>query len=345
MHILITAASRRVPLVLAFRNALGSLGVPGRVVVTDVNPLSPAVHVADKAYRVPLAHDPDYLSELLKICERERIRLAIPTIDDELELFGASRQAFADLGVLAACSSQESAALCNDKYATWKKLAAAGVPAARTYLPKELPARPTFPLFIKPRVGRGAVGAYKLRHKRDLDFFVRYVDRPVIQEYLDSPEYTIDVLCDSRGRPLSIVPRERVVIRAGVIDRGRTVKSSALIELAEQVCTTISFFGPINIQCRLRDGWPYVFEINPRFSGGIPLTIASGANFPKMLITMATGATIAPQVGEFREGVWMTSYEASVFLEEANLRLPVCLDGGAHGAESADVRPPMGEVA
>lgn len=326
INILITAASRRVPLVLAFRNALGALGIPGRVVVTDVNPLSPAVHVADKAYRVPLASDPDYLPELLKICRTEGIRLAIPTIDDELELFGASRQTFRDLGVLAACSSSETAALCNDKYATWRTLSTAGVPAARTYLPGELPANPKFPLFIKPRVGRGAVGAHMIRNQRDLDFFCDYVDTPVIQEYLDSPEYTIDVLCDSRARALSIVPRERVVIRAGVIDRGRTVKSSALIELAEQVCAAISFFGPINIQCRLRDGWPYVFEINPRFSGGIPLTIASGANFPKMLITMALGATIAPQVGEFREGVWMTSYEASVFLEETNLRLPVCAD-------------------
>jgi hypothetical protein len=42
-------------------------------------------------------------------------------------------------------------------------------------------------------------------------------------------------------------------------------------------------------------------------------------------------------VGEFREGVWMTSYEASVFLEEANLRLPVCLPADPHSA--------MGEVA
>jgi carbamoyl-phosphate synthase large subunit len=334
INILITAASRRVPLVLAFRNALGALGAPGRVVVTDVNPLSPAVHVADQAYRVPLADDPDYLPELLKICEAERIRLAIPTIDDELELFGASRQTFADLGALTACSSQETAALCNDKYATWRRLASAGVPAARTFLPGELPAKPKFPLFIKPRVGRGGVGAHKIRHQRDLDFFLDYVDHPVIQEYLDSPEYTIDVLCDAGGRPISIVPRERVVIRAGVIDRGRTVKSTALIELAEQACAAIRFFGPINIQCRLRDGWPSIFEINPRFSGGIPLTIASGANFPKMLIKLAMGATLTPRVGEFREGVWMTSYEASVFLEESNLRLPVC-----------DPSRPIGEVA
>jgi carbamoyl-phosphate synthase large subunit len=324
MNILITAASRRVPLVLAFRNALGALGMPGRVIVTDVNPLSPAVHVADRAYRVPMAHDPEYLGELLKICQAEAVRLAIPTIDDELEVFGSAREQFAAIGTLAACSSQESAATCNDKYATWRALSSAGVPVARTYLPGEVPAHPPFPLFIKPRVGRGAVGAYMVRNQRDLEFFREYVDQPVVQEYLESPEYTIDVLCDRRHRPLSIVPRERVVIRAGVMDRGRTVKSTSLIELAEQVCAAIPFQGPINIQCRQRDGWPSVFEINPRFSGGIPLTIASGADFPKLLIKMAMGVEIVPMVGEFREGLWMTSYEASVFLDEATLRLAVC---------------------
>ena len=334
VNVLITAASRRVPLVQAFRQALSSLGVPGRVVVTDVNPLSPAVQVADRAYRVPLAHDPEYLQELLKICEAESIRLAVPTIDDEVELFGAARSTFAELGVTAACSSAETAALCNDKYATWRHLAAAGIPAARTYLPKDLASKPPFPLFIKPRIGRGAVGAHRIRNKRELDFFVRYVERPVIQEYLESPEYTIDVLCDMAGRPVQIVPRERVVIRAGVIDRGRTVKWPALIELAEQVCKAIPFAGPFNIQCRLREGWPAIFEINPRFSGGIPLTIAAGADFPKLLIKMAMGVDVPSAIGDFKEGTWMTSYETSFFLDETSLRLPVC-----------EARPRIGEVA
>ena len=31
----------------------------------------------------------------------------------------------------------------------------------------------------------------------------------------------------------------------------------------------------------MRGDWPVVFEINPRFSGGIPLTIAAGADFPQ----------------------------------------------------------------
>ena len=316
MNILITAASRRVPLVLGFKQALVSLGMPGRVIVTDVNPLSPAVQVADQAYRVPLAHDPEYLPELLKICEAEGIRLAVPTIDDEVELFGAARQTFAEIGVMAACSPKETAAACNDKFATWRTLSDHGVSAARTYLPDQLPATPRFPLFIKPRIGRGAVGAHVIRNQRELDFFIEYVSQPVIQEYLDSPEYTIDVLCDMRGRPIHIVPRERVVIRAGVIDRGRTVKWPALIELAQQTCSAMRFAGALNIQCRLREGWPAIFEINPRFSGGIPLTIAAGADFPSMLIELVLDRSVEPAIGKFREHVWMTSYEASMFMDE-----------------------------
>ena len=54
MNILVTAASRRVPLVQAFQAAMDDLGLPGRVIATDVNAYSPAVHMADRAYGVPL---------------------------------------------------------------------------------------------------------------------------------------------------------------------------------------------------------------------------------------------------------------------------------------------------
>ena len=59
LNVLMTAGSRRVPLVQAFRQSLRALGIDGRVIVTDINPLSPAVHVADRAYRVPMATDPE----------------------------------------------------------------------------------------------------------------------------------------------------------------------------------------------------------------------------------------------------------------------------------------------
>jgi carbamoyl-phosphate synthase large subunit len=314
-NILLTAGSRRVALVQAFRSALKSVGMLGSVIVTDVNPLSPAVHVADRSYRVPMADDPDYVNELLGICEAEDVRLIVPTIDDELPIFGAAREAFRAAGVTALCSAEATAALCNDKYATCAHLARAGVAAARTWLPAHLREDMPLPLFIKPRVGRGAVGAFTVRTPEHLDFFLHYVESPVVQEYLSGPEYTIDVMCDFAGNPLSIVPRERVVIRAGVIDRGRTVEDPKLIALARAACAAIPFVGPINIQCRMRGDEPAIFEINPRFSGGIPLTIQAGADFPAMAVKLALGRRLEPAIGAFKADLWMTSFESSFFLD------------------------------
>jgi carbamoyl-phosphate synthase large subunit len=321
LHVLITAASRRVPLVQAFQRALRTIGRPGRVIATDVNPLSPAVHFADRAYQVPLATDPEYVDELLAICDAERVRLVIPTIDDELPVVGAARVRFGQRGVLVACSPASTALLCDDKYATCRFLSQRGVSAAASWLPHELGDDLEPPLFIKPRIGRGGVGAFPVRNRRELQFFLEYVGDPVVQEFLAGPEFTIDVLCDFQGRPLSIVPRERAVIRAGVIDRGRTVKLPALFALAEAACRELRFAGPVNIQCRMRRDEPVIFEINPRFSGGIPLTIAAGADFPRMLLTMATGGRVEPTIGAFRENLWMTSYESSLFLEPARIAL------------------------
>lgn len=314
-NVLVTAGSRRVALVQAFRTALRTLGLSGRIVVTDVNPLSPAVHVADRAYRVPMSEDPSYLDEIGAICDAERIGLIVPTIDDELPLFGAARERFAARDVFVACSPEATNVLCNDKLATCRHLRAAGVPAAASWRPAELGPAPRMPLFIKPRTGRGAVGAFAVRTPREFEFFSEYVPDPIVQEYLDGPEYTIDVLCGTDGTPLAIVPRERVVIRAGVIDRGRTVADPSLIELARAACGAVTFTGPVNIQCRMRGDDPVIFEINPRFSGGIALTIQAGADIPAMLVRLALGRHVPPRIGQFRHDLWMTSFESSFFLD------------------------------
>lgn len=321
LNVLVTAGSRRVPLVRAFHRALRAIGAFGSVVVADVDPLSPAVHVADRAYQVPLSSDPGYVDEIAAICHRERIGLIVPTIDEELPLFGGMRDAFAAMGVRIASSSREVAELCNDKFDLCRSLRTRGLPAAQSYLPSHLPPDLALPLFIKPRRGRGSVGAHRLRTRRELEFFLDYVEEPVVQEFLDGAEYTIDMLCDFDGRPLSVVPRERVVIRSGVTDRGRTTNDRALIDLGLACARTLSFAGAVNIQCRVTSRGPVIFEINPRFSGGIPLTIAAGADFPRMLVDLTLGRPVPAQIGRFRAGLWMTSYESSLFVTDAGAHM------------------------
>jgi carbamoyl-phosphate synthase large subunit len=335
MNVLVTAASRRVPLIQAFQSALDPLGLPGRVIATDVNAYSPAVHVADRAYGVPMATAPGYIDALLDICRAERVSLVVPTIDDELTVFGEARERFRQVGAFAACSTAATASACNDKYETCTRLAGLGVPAATTYLPHEIPASVEFPLFIKPRVGRGAVDAHVVRDGRDLAYYLGRIDNPIVQEYLSGPEFTIDVLCDPRGRPLSIVPRERVVIRTGVNDRGRTVKTRPHKEQAERVCEAFLFTGALNIQCRMRGPDAAVFEINPRFSGGIDLTIAAGADFPGLLVQMALGRRLMPRIGEFRDDLWICKYETAIFVQGSSHELPTLAEAQARRIEVA----------
>jgi carbamoyl-phosphate synthase large subunit len=316
LNILVTAASRRVPLVRAFQRALRDLSPGGRVIASDVSALSPAVHVADAAFEVPLSNAPEYIDAILALCDQESVGLVVPTIDDELPVFGAAADRFRSAGIVVAVSPLSTTALCHDKYETCRFLRARGVAAAESFLPRRLPKSPRFPLFVKPRFGRGGVGAVRVDNARQLEFFLGYVKKPVVQQFLDGREFTIDLFCDLSGHAISAVPRERVVIRAGVIDRGRTVHDPGLLSLALACGRTLEFAGAVNIQCRVVDGVPTVFEINPRFSGGIHLTVEAGADFPRWLVELALGREVRPALGAFTDELWMTSYETAIFLAD-----------------------------
>lgn len=317
VNVLITAASRRVPLIRAFAQALRGLGIKGNVVTTDMNSLSPGLYFSDKHYIVPLTTDPQYVSIMKSIAFKERIHLLIPTIDDELPLFGSHAESFLAMGVRVAVSSHRTGALCNDKKMTAQFLMEKGLPVARTWLPSELDfAALSYPLFLKPRSGRGSVGAYPISQERELRFFLGYVHDPVVQEFLPGREFTIDLLADFSGRVISAVPRERLVIRSGVTDRGRTWKNPAMMELAVKTAGALDIRGPANIQVKWHNETATVFEVNPRFSGGIPLTIAAGADFPAWLIEMRCGSRVRPCIGRFTDGLVMACYESAVFLPD-----------------------------
>jgi carbamoyl-phosphate synthase large subunit len=283
--------------------------------------LSPAVHVAERSYTVPYPATDGYVDELITICKTEGVRLVVPTFEDDLAVLGAAFEAFDAIDVVVACSSEATSVLCNDTYATCARLTEAGVPAARSYVPAQLHEDLPLPLFVRPRHSRGGDSGFIARTQDELDFFLHYIEAPIVQECLGGPEYILDVLCDFDGRPLSIVPRERVVIREGVFECGRTVSDKRLIALAETVCEAITFAGPISIRCRMRHDQPAVFEINPRISDGVPLTIQSGADFTEMLVRLAAGRKVPPAIGQYRPDLWMTSFESSFFLDGETMGL------------------------
>jgi carbamoyl-phosphate synthase large subunit len=78
--------------------------------------------------------------------------------------------------------------------------------------------------------------------------------------------------------------------------------------------------GPANLQIMWHNDTATIFEINPRFSGGIPLTIASGADFAAWLIEMCAGRRVRPALGKFIDGLAMACYESAIFLPDASVQ-------------------------
>lgn len=313
VNVLITAASRRVSLVRNFRLALEKCG--GNVITVDYDIHSPALFFSHRHYKVPLVLEPEYLLQIRDIVKKEKINLIIPTIDQELMLWAEHKEEFQQLGVRASISPLDTIVVCNDKWDTFNFFKEHRIPFPRTYLPETLTYSMDYPLFIKPRQGRGSVDSYIVKNKKELDFFVDYVKAPLVQDYLTGKEFTVDAFYSESGTLISCVPRYRLVIRSGVSDRGRTFKNKELTRWVQKIGQLMKFEGAVNIQGKICKQKLSFFEINPRFSGGIQLSTAAGPNFAEFLVREIQGETLEPQIDDYNSHLTMTSYEDSLFLD------------------------------
>ena len=89
----------------------------------------------------------------------------------------------------------------------------------------------------------------------------------------------------------------------------------------EPLAERLELVGAANLQCKWNGEQVTLIEVNPRFSGGIPLTLAAGADFASWLLQMAAGIEVRPQIGKFQDGLAMMSFEESIFAKESDLKI------------------------
>lgn len=321
MNVLFSGVGRRVELLRSFRAAYEELGIEGKIVAVDIDPLAPALREADATYIVPRLADPDSVSTLVEVCRREQVGLIFPLIDEGMPVLAAGRRELEKTGARLVMISQGALATTVDKLLTNRLFKRVGVPVPDTWLPNE--ARRTsldYPVFVKPRSGSASKGAAPARDQRELAYFLEYLLDPIVQEYLPGPEITNDVLCDLDGNVLSVVSRQRIEVREGEVAKGVTIYDAEITEACVKVAKGLEAIGPITVQCLLRDGRPYFTEVNPRFGGGLPLAIAAGVPVPTWLLAAAAGHSVdVPPLGTYTTGLHITRFDDSFFLSEEDL--------------------------
>jgi carbamoyl-phosphate synthase large subunit len=102
------------------------------------------------------------------------------------------------------------------------------------------------------------------------------------------------VLARADGHVAAVVPRERLKVDSGIAVTGRTKHDERLDTFAREVARLIGLTTVANVQVKEdADGEPALLEVNPRFPGTMPLTVASGVDMPRLAIGEALGTPIA----------------------------------------------------
>jgi carbamoyl-phosphate synthase large subunit len=316
--VLLTSVGRRVELVRAFREAYKTLELESRIIAVDIDPLAPALQIADRPYIVPRLESTDYLRTLLDVCHREDVKLIFPLIDPDIPVLSRNRETFEAAGARLAVVPTSAVEITRDKWVTTKFFRSLGLATPHSWLPEQSDVdQGEFPLFIKPRNGSAANHTYKVRNETELAFFSKYVPDPIIQECLPGPEITSDVVCDVDGSVLGIVSRQRIEVRSGEVAKGVTIYDTRITQACVKIAHALPAVGPITVQCMMKDGVPHFTEINARFGGGLPLAIAAGVNAPLWLLARASQIPIhIPDLGSYRVGLYMTRYDESFLLTD-----------------------------
>lgn len=312
MNILFTSVGRRSYLVKYFKEALGD---GGQIHVANSSALSPAFQVADHFVVTPLIYEENYIPFLLNYCKENHIYAIISLFDIDLPILSRSKQLFRDIGVTVIVSDRSVIDICNDKWKTYQFLKDNNFFVPQTYLSLESAMDAInqgslqFPVMVKPRWGMGSIAVYEAEDMDELNVFykktltgiqktyLKYESAEdlgrsiLIQEKIQGQEYGLDIINDLEGNYKTTICKKKYAMRSGETDCAVTVDSSTLRDIGEALSEKLHHIGNLDCDIFMKDGCPYVLEMNARFGGGYPFSHAAGVDLPRAIICWLRGET------------------------------------------------------
>lgn len=312
-NILILSAGRRVELVAAFREAMDKFNVQGKVMCTDMVPeLSSACMVADASFTVPRATDSAYIDVLKDICQKNSIKLVIPTIDTDLEKLSNAKDSFHNFGCHISVPDPKFVAACRDKRKTADLFRTLQIDSPAIYDCNSI----VFPCFCKPYNGSSSIGAFVINSPAELTSQILDNKNNMFMELIGKEyiEVTVDCYFSKENELKCLVPRERIEIRSGEVSKGVTRKGRVYDYLIERLSKVPGVVGCITVQLfyNKQTGDIKGLEINPRFGGGYPLSYSAGANYPQYLINEYINDETIGFFDSWEPNLLMLRYDAKV---------------------------------
>lgn len=318
-NILITSVGQRVVLTEIFQKSIKEFGLYSKIYSADLNPsMAPAGFISDHCFPICRCTKPEYIEELIALCKKNDIGIIVPTIDTELLVLSQHEMQFRTEGIQVMVSAPDFIKMCRDKRKTMVLFDSLDIHYPRL-LDKQAP---VFPMFAKPYDGSLSTNLHIIRKPEDLTSDILNDEKLIFTEYIDTTdfkEFTVDMYYGRDNRVKSIVPRERIKIRAGEINKGITRRNAIVNYLKERMDYLPGVIGTICIQLfyREEDRRIYGIEINPRFGGGYPLSYWAHANYPGNIIREYLLGEDIDYSEEWTSNTLMLRYDREVIVYDA----------------------------
>ncbi len=294
------------PAALACLRSLARAGVDVDVAAPVAHPLAGSSRYRNRVHRYPDPKaDPEgFLVAVGRIASERSIRYVQPVTDDTMEPLVEGRSRLPD-GVTLAVPSSDSYALLSDKGRTAALAERLNIPVPQGRVTNDMEelraAADTlgFPLVLKPFRSVAA-----LEGDLRTSLFVRYAVHPedleatakpllrygpvVAQEYVQGAGVGVEVLVD-RGEAVYVFQHKRLhewpLTGGGSSLRESVPVDPVLANEAARLLRAADFHGVAMVEFKVdeKKGTHHLIEVNPRFWGSLPLGLAAGADFPRML--------------------------------------------------------------
>lgn len=251
---------------------------PYRIISGDIDSEFPGVYRGDVNYILPKSW-PEYEEKVREIIKKEKVDIIIPCHDISI-----SHLSKVDYEI-PTIVDPKMVKLARSKYDTSQWLKQNGFPYAETW--KTIKEVSEFPVVIKPNKGWASQGTRIANNKKELEIFyhlsVKAGGKPIIQKYLDGPEFTNMVFISKEGEILSTTV-SRVTKRNGISVKITTIEEGPINEEIRKIAEKLKVIGPVNMQGILTLKGFKIFEFNARFSMTQPVRAYSGVNGPDLLV-------------------------------------------------------------
>ena len=306
----------------------GGAAVPGlierlrdsgyRVLAADMDPYAVGLYLADLGFVIPAGKSRSFLPVMRHICRQEKVDVLIPLVDEEL----VAALELEKEGIIVILPRREFVTLCLDKFLLMQCLRAVDIVVPKTRLVSDGIGNMSFPLVIKPRIGRGSRDLEIVKSQEQLECCLQASsyepDELIVQEHIQGTEFTVSVVVWRDGKVQAVVPKE-IILKKGITRLGVTRRNLEIEKLCCAIQDNLHADGPFNVQLRVEQstGQPVPFEINPRFSTTTSLTIAAGVDEVGGLIAQAVQGRNAYHFGDWQEGVVLLRRTLDEFVNES----------------------------